>query len=61
MDVLIVGAGFAGLYMLYRARRAGLTAGESVPVMGAVKVLVRNVFFLAVVFTHGLRRLLPPY
>jgi len=26
VDVLIVGAGFAGLYMLHRARRAGLTA-----------------------------------
>ncbi len=26
LDVLIVGAGFAGLYMLYEARRSGLTA-----------------------------------
>jgi len=26
LDVLIVGAGFAGLYQLYRARKAGLTA-----------------------------------
>jgi cation diffusion facilitator CzcD-associated flavoprotein CzcO len=26
LDILIVGAGFAGLYMLYRARRAGLRA-----------------------------------
>ena len=26
LDVLIVGAGFAGLYMLYKARRMGLTA-----------------------------------
>ncbi len=46
------------------ARRAAGTNyydGESVPIAGAVKVLVRNVFFLAVVLTHGLRRLLPPY
>ena len=26
VDVLIVGAGFAGLYLLYTARRRGLTA-----------------------------------
>jgi len=26
MDVVIVGAGFAGLYMLHRARRLGLAA-----------------------------------
>ena len=26
LDLLIVGAGFAGLYLLYRARRLGLTA-----------------------------------
>src|SRR5881398_1359645 len=26
LDVVIVGAGFAGLYQLYRARKAGLTA-----------------------------------
>jgi ADP-ribosylglycohydrolase len=44
-----------------RAAGSNFHLGESVPVAGAVKVLVRNVFFLAVVLTHGLRRLLPPY
>jgi hypothetical protein len=44
-----------------RAAGANHFVAEPVPVAGAAKVLVRNVFFLAVVFTHGLRRLLPPY
>jgi ADP-ribosylglycohydrolase len=34
---------------------------ESVPSPGALKILLRNAFFLAVVLLHGLRRLLPPY
>ena len=36
LDVLIVGAGFAGLYMLYRARKAGLSACvlEAAPSVG---------------------------
>ena len=32
-----------------------------VPAAGAAKVLLRNVFFMAVVLAHGFRRLLPPY
>jgi len=35
--------------------------GGGISGAGAVKVLLRNVFFLGVVLTHGLRRLLPPY
>jgi ADP-ribosyl-[dinitrogen reductase] hydrolase len=46
------------------ARRAAGTNyyfTEPAPAAGAVKLLLRNVFFLAVVLGHGLRRLFPPY
>jgi ADP-ribosylglycohydrolase len=42
---------------------AALVRGESIeaPRLSATAILLRNLFFLAVVLTHGLRRLLPPY
>ena len=52
-------AGLAGWpWTVGRLRR--LAGGEVVRVNGAF-VLLRNVVFLAVVFAHALRRLLPPY
>src|SRR5262249_52870251 len=35
--------------------------GQPAPVAGAIKLLLRNIFFLIVVLAHGFRRLLPPY
>ena len=48
---------------LQLAKRADerLVQREPTPGVGAIKLLLRNVFFLAVVLGHGFRRLLPPY
>jgi ADP-ribosylglycohydrolase len=40
---------------------AGHLRVEPAPAASAAKLLLRNVFFLAVVLAHGFRRLLPPY
>lgn len=43
------------------ARHANPVSEKFVPPAGAIKLLMRNVFFMAVVLLHGFRRLLPPY
>lgn len=43
------------------ARHANPTSELCVKPAGALKILLRNIFFLTVVLLHGFRRLLPPY
>ena len=50
-----------GLALQLARAAAGHLVRGPVPVAGAMRLLARNVFFLAVVLAHGFRRLLPPY